>query len=255
MILILPDRFEQPGQQRRPHDLILCGFGVRELHRRGAIIAPVQEAEILVVGAEDQGHDLGPAGHGGLEADDVGELVDGEGLGDGGGDGGEGARQLVEAVGDADVFHDVGLVEDVGSGGRDEDVEGVRVGGGGGGGRVGHAEQQGAGFLGGEVEAAAGVDVGEGGGGGARGEVGDEAGFVVVGGGDADLFDGEGGGGVLGKHADEDVIHDFEFGAVGCGEVDEDVAGLEGDFAVIGVDDGGHRADCPIGVEDDRVDR
>ena len=253
MILILPDCFQQPGQQRRPHDLVFRGFRIGQFHRRGAIIAPIQEPEILVVGAEDQGHDLGPARHSGLEADDVGELVDREGLGDGGGDGGEGAGQLVEAVGDADVFHDVGLVEDVGSGGWDEEVEGVRVGGGGGCGRVGHASQQGAGFLGGEVEAAAGVDVGEGGGGGARGEVGDEAGFVVVGGGDADLFDGEGGGGVLGEHADEDVVDDFEFGAVGCREVDEDIAGLEGDLAVIGVDDGGHRADCPVGVENDRV--
>lgn len=67
------------------------------------------------------------------------------------------------------------------------------------------------------MEAAAGVYVGEGGGGGARGEVGDEAGFVIVGRGDANLFDGEGGGGMLREHADEDVVDDFEFGAVGGG--------------------------------------
>lgn len=59
-------------------------------------------------------------------------------MGDGAGDGGEGAGEAVEAVGDGDVFHYVGLVEDVGAGGGDVHV--YEGGGGGGGVRgVGHA--------------------------------------------------------------------------------------------------------------------
>lgn len=89
--------------------------------------------------AEDEGEAFGPAGHGGFEADDVGQLVDGQGGSDGGGDGGEGAREPVEPVGDGDVFHDVGLVQDVGAGGGDEHGEGGGRFAGGRGGGVGHA--------------------------------------------------------------------------------------------------------------------
>lgn len=113
-------------------------FGVCEGDGCGAVVGAVEVGEVFGVGAEDEGEDFGPAGHGGFEADDVGEFVDGEGLGDGAGDGGEGAGEGVEAVGDGDVFHYVGLVEDVGAGGGDVDVD--EVGGGGGGGCVvGHA--------------------------------------------------------------------------------------------------------------------
>lgn len=160
MMLILPQRLQEPRQQTRAHDLVLGGLGVRELDGGGAVVGAIQEGEVLGVGAEDEGEAFGPAGHGGFEAEDVGQLVDGEGGGDGGGDGGEGTREAVEAVGDGDVFHDVGLVEDVGAGGGDEDGEG---GGGlaaGGGGGVGHALEERADFWGGKSKAAAGVDVG-----------------------------------------------------------------------------------------------
>ena len=105
--------------------MVFGRFRVREPHRRCAVIFPVQVGEVLGVRAEDQGEDFGPAGHGGFHADDVAEFVDGQGLGDGACDFGEGAREAVEAVGDRDVFHYVGLVEDVGAGGRDVDIHEV----------------------------------------------------------------------------------------------------------------------------------
>ena len=80
--------------------------------------------------AEDQGEDFGPAGHGGLESDDVAELINGEGLGDGAGDVGEGSREIVEAVGDGDVFHYVGLMQDIGASGWDVRVYQIVRGGG-----------------------------------------------------------------------------------------------------------------------------
>lgn len=90
--------------------------------------------------------------------------------------------------------------------------------------------------------------------GGAGGEVGGAAGLGVVGGVDLDGFDGEGVGGVLGEHGDEDVVDDFGFGFVGGGYVDEDVAGLGADFRVVGIYYWGHGADGSVGVEDDGVD-
>lgn len=189
VMLVLSQRLQQPREQARAHDLVLGGLGVRELHGGGAVVRAVQEGEVLVVGAEDEGEAFGPAGHGGFEAEDVGELVDGERGGDGGGDGGEGPWEAVEAVGDGDVFHYVGLVEDVGAGGGDEDVDGGGGLSGGGGGGVRHAVEEGADFGGGELEAAAGVDVGYRGGCGTGFEDGGGARLAVVGGADLDGFD------------------------------------------------------------------
>lgn len=110
MVFILPQRLQQPRQQARADDLVLLRFRVREPDGRGAVVGAVQEGEVLGVGAEDEGEAFGPARQGGFEAEDVGELGEGEGGGDGCGDGGEGAREAVEAVGDGDVFHYVGLV-------------------------------------------------------------------------------------------------------------------------------------------------
>ena len=56
---------------------------------------------------------------------------------------------------------------------------------------------------------------------------------MVVRGMDLDRFHGEGFGGVLGEHADEDVVDDFGFGFVGGCDVDEDVAGFSTDFRVV----------------------
>ena len=134
VVLILPQRLQQPWKQRCAHDLILCRLWIRQAHGRLTVVFAVEVGEILVVRAEDQGHDFGPAGHGGFGADDVAELVDGEGLGDGGGDGGEAARELVEAVGDGEVFHYIGLVEDICPSGWDLNVKDVGVRGGRGGG-------------------------------------------------------------------------------------------------------------------------
>ncbi len=88
----------------------------------------------------------------------------------------------------------------------------------------------------------------------ARSEVGDLAGFVVVWRFDLDGFDREGLRGVLGEHGDKDVVHYLGFCFVGGCDVDEDIAGFEADFGMVGVDYGGHGADCAVCVEDDWVD-
>jgi len=64
----------------------------------------------------------------------------------------------------------------------------------------------------------------------------------------------EGFGGVLGEHRDNNVVTDLGFGLVGCCYVDEDVAGLKGDFGMVRVDDRRHGADCAVGVQDHGVD-
>lgn len=253
VVFILADRLEEARQQARAHDLVFCCLGVREADCRLPIIFAVQPGEVLVVRAQYQGEDFGPPGHGGFEADDVGEFVDGQRLGDGGADIGEGAGEFVEAVGDADVFHDVGLVQDVGAGRGDEDVEDVGGGAAGFGG-VGHAGEEVADLGGLERDPRAAVDVVDLGLGGAWGEVGDDAGLVVVRGVDLDGLDGEGLGGVLAEHGDEDLADDFDFGAVGGGDFDEDVFGAGGDFRVLAVDDGWEGADGAVRVVDDRVD-
>ena len=74
----------------------------------------------------------------------------------------------------------------------------------------------------------------------AGGEVGGDAGLGVVWRADLDGLDGEGFGGVLREHGDEDVVYNLGFGFVGCGYVDEDVAGFEADLGVVGIYDWGH---------------
>ena len=85
-------------------------------------------------------------------------------------------------------------------------------------------------------------------------QVGDLAGLVVVRGNDLDRFDCERLRGVLGEHCDEDVVYNLGFRFVCGGYVDEDVAGSEADFGVVGIDDWRHRADCSVCVENNGVD-
>ena len=59
----------------------------------------------------------------------------------------------------------------------------------------------------------------------------------------------------LGKHGDEGVHDNLGLGQVGGGHLDEDVPGVEGDFWLLPVDDGGHGQDGALGVVDHRVDR
>ena len=187
MMLVLPNRLQEPRQQRRPHNLILGCLWICQPDRRRAVIFAIEPREVLVVRAQDQRQHLGPAGHGGLEADDVAELVDGERRADGAGLRGKGTFEVVEAVGDRDVFHVVAGVVDVGAGRRDEEFDG---GGGGerGGWCVGHFLEELVDVGAGEVDAAAGVDVGEVDTGFARGDVGGAASLVIVGGVDLDWF-------------------------------------------------------------------
>ncbi len=72
------------------------------------------------------------------------------------------------------------------------------------------------------------------------GKVGGNTGLGVLRGADLNRLDGEGFGGVLGEHGDEDIVYNFGFGFVGCGYVDEDVAGFEADLGVVGIYDWGH---------------
>ncbi len=83
VVLVLAQGLEQARQEGGADDLVLGRFGVGEPDGGGAVVGAVQVGEVLGVRAEDEGEDFGPAGHGGLEPDDVAELVDGEGLGDG----------------------------------------------------------------------------------------------------------------------------------------------------------------------------
>ena len=77
---------------------------------------------------------------------------------------------------------------------------------------------------------------------------------MVVWGFNLDGFDREGLRGILGEHGDEDVVDYLGFRFVcGC-YVDEDVAGFEADFGVVGVDYRGHGTDSSVCVEDDGVD-
>lgn len=63
---------------------------------------------------------------------------------------------------------------------------------------------------------------------------------MVVCGFDLDRLDGEGFGGVLGEHGDEDVVYDFGFCFIGCCYVYEDIFGFEADLGVVGVYYWGH---------------
>lgn len=189
----------------------------------------VEPCVVLVVRAEDEGHDFGPAGDGALCTHDVGELVDGQGGSDGGGFRGEATRKPVEAVPHRRVFHQIRLVQHVGARDGNSDVEGIGVGGGGYGG-VAHFLQQGAEVLAWEFEAEDGVDVAGRGTGAAGGEVRGDAGLGVVVGEDADGLDGEGDGAILAEHSDDDLSDDFDFRFVGGRDVDEDIACAEGDF-------------------------
>lgn len=67
-------------------------------------------------------------------------------------------------------------------------------------------------------------------------------------------LDGEGLAAVLGEHCADDLVDEFELGLVCCGDVDEDVGGVERDFGVIAVDDWGHREHLAVLVVDDGVD-
>ena len=78
---------------------------------------------------------------------------------------------------------------------------------------------------------------------------------MIVGRDDLDGFDGERLFRVLREHRNKDVVAYFGFRFVGCCYVDEDIAGLKRDFAMIGIDDWRHRTDCAIRIKYDRVYR
>lgn len=252
VFLVLPDRLQDPREQTRPHDLVLRRLGVRQTNRSLSVVLPVQPSEILIVRAEDEWHNLRPPAHGCFCPRDVAELVDRQRRCDGAGFSGEGFGEVVVPVSNGHVLHNIALVEDVGAVDGDLDVNVVGVCGGGSA-HEGHLLQHGADLGGGEGETAAGVDVRDFGDGWAGGHVGHHTGFGVVLGHDGDGFHGEGFVAVLGEHGDKHVDHDLDFGFVGGGHFDKDVAGFERDFGVVAVDDGGERADGAVGVEDNGI--
>jgi len=48
---VLPDRLEQAWQERRPHHLKLERLGVRDLHRRLAVVGRVEPRKVFLVRA------------------------------------------------------------------------------------------------------------------------------------------------------------------------------------------------------------
>lgn len=103
--LVLPNGLQQARKQACADYLVFGRLWVRELHSSLAIILTVKPGKILVVRAENQRHDLGPAGVGALMSNDITELLDREWRTDGGGLVGRSTRQVVESICHADVFH------------------------------------------------------------------------------------------------------------------------------------------------------
>lgn len=150
VLAVLADGLEHAREEGRADDLVLDRLGVREDDGEVSRVLAVEELEVLVVRAlegvtekkeksmggtharesetnKDQGKDFDPTSLGTHPADSVAELVWREGLGDGAGRG-ERALEVVEPVRHRGVLHDVALVQDVGPGRRDEDVDEVVVG-------------------------------------------------------------------------------------------------------------------------------
>lgn len=177
--LVLTDGLQQTGEQAGADDLELGSLGIGKLDGGVAIVLAVQPGKVLIVRAENQRQDLRPAGHSGLDTDDVGELVDGEGLGNGAGLAGERAGEVVEAVRDGDILHDITLVKHIGASRGDLNVNGIGVVRGWLG-TVRHLGQEVADLSRGKFQATALVDVGDLGGGGARSEVRGDPSLTVV---------------------------------------------------------------------------
>lgn len=248
---VFADGLEDSGDEGCAHDLVFGCLGVGELDG-SVVVGVVQPAKVLVVRAKNQRHDLAPAGHGTLQPDDIGELVDGEGLGDRGGLVGEGVGKRIVAVGDGNILHDVALVENIGASDGNVNIDEVGVGGRGAG-DVGHLGELGADVLRGEGEAAALVNVGDLGGRAARSHVGSLAGLVVVGRDNLDGLNGEGLFAVLREHGNKHVRHNLHLRLVRRRNLNKDILGVEGNLGVVAVDDWWQRADCPVLVEDDGV--
>lgn len=250
--LVLTDGLEKTGKQRGADNLVLEGLGVGKADDSVTVVLAVEPGKVLVVRAEDEREDFDPAGHGGLDTDNIAELVDGQGTANGGAASGRCAGEVVEAVADGKILHDITLVQNIGARGRDSNVEEVLVGGRGLG-NVSHLGEELAEVLGRAVEASAGVEVVDLGGGLAGLENRCDTAEVVVLRDNLDGLDGEGLLAVHGEHGDKHVGDDGELGHVGGGDLDEDVGGVEGDLGVLAVDDGGQRADDAVGIKDDGV--
>lgn len=126
--LVLTDGLEETGEERGADNLVLGSLGVGEADDGVAVVLAVEPGEVLVVAAKDERHDLAPAGHSSLNADDVSELVDHKRCANSGATVGRSARQVVVTVADGQILHDVALVQNVGTGGRNDNLQEVGVG-------------------------------------------------------------------------------------------------------------------------------
>lgn len=157
--LVLTDRLQQTGEKTGANHLELGGLGVGKLDSGVAIVLAVQPGKVLVMRAKNEWQNLRPTSHSSLNTNDVGELVDGEGLGNGAGLAGERARKVVEAVGDGNILHDITLVENIGASRGNLNINGIsvvrrRLG------TVCHLGQEVADLKRGKIQATALVDVG-----------------------------------------------------------------------------------------------
>lgn len=60
---------------------------------------------------------------------------------------------------------------------------------------------------------------------------------------------------VLGEHSRDHVHDDVKLGLVRRGDIDEDVPRVQGDLAMLGIDDRWHREDAILRIVDDRIHR
>lgn len=84
-------------------------------------------------------------------------------------------------------------------------------------------------------------------------KIGSDAALVVVRGVYFDGLDCKGFLCVLREHGHQDIIDNFGFRLVRRCNINEDITCFGTYFGMVGVDYWGHGADCPVGVEDDRI--
>jgi len=252
MVLVLTNGLQETREQASADNLEFGSLGVGQLDGGVSVILAVQPTEVLIVRAQDEGHHFRPTSHGSLHANDIGKLVDGKRLSNCAGDVGECARKRVETVSNGHIFHDITLMENIGTGWGDFHIDDVRRNCGGLG-AVRHLCELVADLSGAEFQATALVDVRDFSLRGAGSEIGGNTCLVIVFRHNLDGLDGEGLRGVLGEHSNHHPVHNLELCAVeGC-DFNENIGGVQADLGAIAVDNRGQGANIPLRVVDNWV--
>mmetsp|Transcript_16301 Transcript_16301/g.35439 ORF Transcript_16301/g.35439 Transcript_16301/m.35439 type:complete len:215 (+) Transcript_16301:687-1331(+) len=111
-LLVAAQRLQQPRHQRRAHALEVDGLGVADERRLVDVRGAVHQLKVVALGPQDPRQHLREPGHRHLVADQIREavhrqlLAHGDCLGHGHG-------EVVEAVGNGDILHDVAGVQHV----------------------------------------------------------------------------------------------------------------------------------------------